>query len=84
MDFGWALVTGRRNAGSYLYALKFPHELMLGYEPSHVASQFLIADFSRCAVEHGLSPQKFLELRNPMMDPQSRQTLEPFIVTIPG
>lgn len=58
--------------------------LMLGYEPSPVTSQFLIADFSRCAAQEGLSPQAFLETRNPMINPQGRQALEPFTATIPG
>jgi len=58
--------------------------LMLGYEPSPVTSQFLIADFSRGAAQEGLSPQAFLESRNPMIDPEGRQVLEPFTAPIPS
>ncbi len=40
--------------------------LMLGYEPSEVASELLIADYSACAGRMGLTPRQFLEQHNPM------------------
>lgn len=45
--------------------------LMLGYEPTTVPSEFQIADYSRCAADLGLTPQKFLAAHNPMMSGQA-------------
>lgn len=47
--------------------------LMLGYEPSAVRSRLLLADYSRCAFDLGISPREFLEQHNPMfIDGQRR------------
>jgi hypothetical protein len=40
--------------------------LMLGYEPTPVASLLFLLDFSRAALERGLSPAEFLERFNPL------------------
>ena len=40
--------------------------LMLGYEPSEVAADLAIADYSRCAFDLGLTPSEFLNRHNPM------------------
>lgn len=40
--------------------------LMLGYEPSAVVSRILLADYTRCAWEHGLTPRQYLDEHNPM------------------
>jgi hypothetical protein len=43
--------------------------LMLGYEATQVPSELLIADYSRCADESGLTPANFLAEHNPMFGP---------------
>ncbi len=40
--------------------------LMLGYEPTLVASELLIADYSACAEAQALAPAEFLQQHNPM------------------
>jgi hypothetical protein len=40
--------------------------LLLGYEPTPVASQLCMVDYSLCAHEMGLSPMEFLDRHNPM------------------
>lgn len=40
--------------------------LVLGYEPSRVRSRLFLADYSRCALDLGLTPQQFLRDWNPM------------------
>lgn len=40
--------------------------LMLGYEPSEVAADLEISDYTRCAADLGLSPKEFMERHNPM------------------
>jgi hypothetical protein len=40
--------------------------LMLGYEPTRVTSQVRLADYSRCAARHQLTPTAFLDQHNPM------------------
>jgi len=40
--------------------------LMLGYEPSNVASRLFLADYSRAAFDLGITPTKFLQDWNPM------------------
>lgn len=40
--------------------------LMLGYEPSAVASELEISDYTKCAFNLGLSPQEFMAQHNPM------------------
>lgn len=39
--------------------------LILGYEPSVVASRLFLLDYTRYAVEHGLTPHEFLDRFNP-------------------
>ena len=39
---------------------------MLGYEPSAVESEVILADYSRCARDLGRTPAEFLEKHNPM------------------
>lgn len=58
--------------------------LMLGYEPSTVTSRFLISDYSCCAVDLGLSPRDFLELRNPMFTEEGREALQAYTQEVPG
>lgn len=55
--------------------------LMLGYEPTTVASQIRLADVSKCAADHGLAPQEFLDRHNPMF-PAGEELLRPFITDI--
>lgn len=40
--------------------------LMLGYEPSEVASELEISDYAKCAFDLGLSPKVFMAQHNPM------------------
>lgn len=40
--------------------------LVLGYEPSEVASDVRLADYSRAAHDMGLTPEEFLDRHNPM------------------
>ncbi len=40
--------------------------LMLGYEPTEVASELLIADYTACARRLGISPAAFMVDHNPM------------------
>lgn len=40
--------------------------LMLGYEPSDIAADLEISDYTRCAADMGLSPKEFMERHNPM------------------
>jgi len=40
--------------------------LMLGYEPSEIASQPAVYDYSRCALDHGIQPRDVMEKHNPM------------------
>ena len=40
--------------------------LMLEYEPSDVAADLEISDYTRCAADMGLSPKEFMERHNPM------------------
>ena len=51
--------------------------LMLGYEPSPVAAELSLADFSKCAFDRGLTPTAFLEQYNPMFT-LGEQLLEPY------
>jgi hypothetical protein len=39
--------------------------LVLGYEPTAVASQVCLLDYTRCAVDRGLTPREFLHRFNP-------------------
>jgi hypothetical protein len=47
--------------------------LMLGYEPSSVASRLSAADYSKCAHDLGMGPKQFLEDLNPMFGPGERK-----------
>ncbi|MEM7557677.1 MAG: hypothetical protein AAF394_01015 [Planctomycetota bacterium] len=56
--------------------------LMLGYEPSLVASEFEISDYSRCAHEMGITPAEFLQQHNPMFQ-NGRDILDGYTTRIP-
>jgi hypothetical protein len=56
--------------------------LMLGYEPSDVASSVTIADYSRCAHDMGLSPETFMAMHNPMF-PSGASLLLPYTTVLP-
>jgi hypothetical protein len=51
--------------------------LMLGYEPTRVASQFFIADYTACARDLDLTPDEFLAAHNPMYS-AGQQLLAPY------
>ena len=55
--------------------------LLLGYEPSKVASDVWIADYSACAYQLGLSPQQFLEEFNPMYN-KGLNLLAPYMMPL--
>jgi hypothetical protein len=52
--------------------------LMLGYETTSVKSELQIADYTRCALDLGLSPIEFLQQHNPMFA-KGQELLEPYI-----
>ena len=58
--------------------------LLLGYEPSLVASRFLTADHSRCAYHLGLSPRQFLDQQNPMLTDSGRAAIKPWTKEVSG
>jgi hypothetical protein len=43
--------------------------LLLGYEPTTVASRLFLLDYTRAALDRGLTPQEFLERFNPLTPP---------------
>ncbi len=51
--------------------------LMLGYEPSEVRSEVVLADYSRCARDMQITPAEFLEQHNPMFGPGA-ELLKPY------
>lgn len=51
--------------------------LILGYEPTSVRSKISMADYSRCAHELGITPDRFLEDFNPMYE-KGLEKLAPF------
>lgn len=55
--------------------------LMLGYEPTAVVSQVRLADYSKCAAGHELSPLDYLNQHNPML-PAGERFLQPYIAEI--
>lgn len=55
--------------------------LMLGYEPSAVAAELAIADYSRCAFNLGITPAEFLARYNPMFR-AGATLLEPYITRL--
>ena len=42
--------------------------LILGYAPTSIESRLSIADYSKCAFDMGITPEKFLEDFNPMYE----------------
>ena len=55
--------------------------LLLGYEPTTVASRLFILDHSRAALERRLTPQEFLERFNPLTA-EGRVALAPYTVEV--
>jgi len=55
--------------------------LMLGYEPSLVASRLFLADYTRCAFDLGITPRQFLADYNPMFS-QGEQQLALYITEV--
>ncbi|MEZ5942135.1 MAG: hypothetical protein R3C18_12150 [Planctomycetaceae bacterium] len=56
--------------------------LMLGYEPSEVASEIEISDYAKCAFDLALSPKEFLTQHNPMFK-SGADLLRPYVTRIP-
>lgn len=56
--------------------------LVLGYEPSKIRSRLLLADYSRCAFDLGVSPLQFPEEHNPMFI-EGEQLLDGYITELP-
>ncbi|WP_425617096.1 hypothetical protein NA78x_000766 [Anatilimnocola sp. NA78] len=56
--------------------------LMLGYEPSEVASELHLADYSLCAFDLGITPQEFLARHNPMFN-AGAALLQPYTTRAP-
>jgi hypothetical protein len=57
--------------------------LILGYEPTTVASRLFVVDSTRAALEHGLATAEFLDRFNPHY-PAGRQVLAPYVVEVEG
>lgn len=55
--------------------------LMLGYEPSEVRSEVVLADYSRCARDMQITPAEFLEKHNPMFGPGA-ELLRPYATRV--
>jgi hypothetical protein len=55
--------------------------LLVGYEPTRVASELFIADYSACAHQLGLSPVQFLEEFNPMYK-KGMDNLAPYVMPL--
>lgn len=55
--------------------------LLLGYEPTPVRSELAIADYSRCAHDHGMAPAELLDRHNPMFNAGARM-LEPYTTAV--
>lgn len=56
--------------------------LVLGYEPSKIRSRLLLADYSQCAFDLGVSPLRFLDEHNPMFI-EGEQRLDGYITELP-
>jgi hypothetical protein len=56
--------------------------LLLGYEPSNVKSRLCLADYSRCAYDRGIEPQRFLAELNPMLK-DGEAALSGYITELP-
>ena len=57
--------------------------LVLGYEPSEVRSEVVLADYSRCAHDMEITPAEFLERHNPMFGPGA-ELLRPYATRVEG
>jgi hypothetical protein len=57
--------------------------LMLGYEPTEVASALAVADCTRAAHELGITPRRLLEEHNPIF-PQHERLLAPYVTPLLG
>lgn len=55
--------------------------LILGYEPTPIESSLLMADYSKCAYEMGITPDAFLADFNPMYE-KGLEKLAPFITRL--
>ncbi len=55
--------------------------LLLGYEPTLVASRLSLLDFTRAAVDRGLSPRDFLERFNPLT-PEGKDALAAYATAV--
>ena len=55
--------------------------LVLGYEPSAVASELVLQDYSRCAFDLQLEPAEFLRWHNPMLAAEC-ELLEPYATPV--
>ena len=56
--------------------------LMLGYEPSRVASRLALADYTRYAHDLGIDPRRFLDEYNPMYRPGADRLI-PYVTELP-
>lgn len=56
--------------------------LMLGYEPTTVASTLDVLDYSHCALERGLTPDAFMQQHNPMFA-AGFEILQPYTTRVP-
>jgi hypothetical protein len=56
--------------------------LMLGYEPTSVASRLYLLDYTRAALDRGLRPAEFLERYNPLT-PAGGQALSAYTTLAP-
>ncbi len=56
--------------------------LMLGYEPSEITSELEIADYTKCALDLGLTPKEFMAKHNPMFE-SGADLLRPYVTRIP-
>lgn len=57
--------------------------LVLAYEPSTVRSRLSLADYSRCAHDLGMPPERFLDEFNPMFR-KGETLLAPYVTELPG
>jgi len=57
--------------------------LLLGYEPSAVASELYVADYTRAAHDMGIEPKAFLADHNPMFA-QNEGLLAPYVTRLEG
>ena len=57
--------------------------LLLGYEPTEIESELYIADYVKCALDHGIEPAKYFDRFNPVIADHA-EILEPYTKKIPG